>query len=214
VAALTLIMTSLPASAGDYTRKGTFHVGGGFNFPVGDADTYFNDSGTLSIGGGRHLNKQFSLAIEWTHNWMAIDPEVVDRAQEVYGDSVTFDDTRASQWSVCLNLYRRFNADADIVPWVTGGVGYYKRNLQITQTVMYYYPPIWDPWWGWIDGGWAPGEAITGSRETSGFGWNAGIGLDMEIDSGASLFIDARYHEANVDGVKLQMVPIQAGIRW
>jgi opacity protein-like surface antigen len=149
--------------------------------------------------------------MEWTHNWLAIDPAVLEHANS---DSIQFDNAHASQWSLTLNLVRKFNADKDIVPWITGGVGYYKRNLQLTQNVAVYYPPIWDPWWGWIDGGWAPGEAVTGSRETSGFGWNAGAGLDMEIDSGAYLFIDVRYHEANVNGARLQMVPVLFGIRW
>jgi len=218
IASIVLVLTMLAltgAVAGAQSfHKGTFEAGGGFNFPVEESNKYFNDSGSLMIGGGRNINKQFALHIEWTHNWMAIDPAVLQRYQEAHSDSFTFDNAHASQWSLTLNLVRKFHADKDIVPWITGGVGYYKRNLQLTQNVNVYYPPIWDPWWGWIDGGWAPGEAVTGSRETSGFGWNAGAGLDMEIDNGASLFIDVRYHEANVNGAKLQMVPVLFGIRW
>jgi len=178
---------------------------------VSEANDYLNSSGTLLIGGGRNLGQSSTIQVEWTHNWLAIDPAVLERAAS---DSMTFDDAYASNWSMTLNMYRRFNPDNDIVPWITGGIGYYKRNLQITQNAMVYYPPIWDPWWGWIDGGWAPGEVITGSRETAGFGYNIGVGVDLEIENGASLFIDARYHQAFLEGVDTTIIPIMAGIRW
>ncbi len=211
IALLGIVATSHPASAAGYYRKGTFFAGGGFNFPAGETADYLTSSGSMVIGGGRNLTEATALQVEWTHNWLGIAPEVLDRASS---DSVHFDNAYASSWSVTLNLVRRLNPKNDVVPWVTGGVGYYKRNLQLTQNVSVYYPPIWDPWWGWIDGGWGPGEAITGQREAYGFGFNVGVGLDMEIDSGASLFIDARYHQAFTDGVDVVLVPIMAGIRW
>jgi hypothetical protein len=211
IAVLAILAASLPAEAGNYYRKGTFEAGGGFNFPVGETNDYFNSSGTMLIGGGRNINQSSTVQIEWTHNWLSIDPAVIERAQS---DSVQFDDAHASMWSVTLNFVRRFGPEKEIVPWLTGGIGYYKRNLQITQNMYVYYPPIWDPWWGWIDGGWAPGEVITGSRETSGFGYNVGFGFDTQIDSGASLFIDVRYHQAFLDGSDVTLIPIQAGIRW
>jgi len=211
IAVLAVMASGLPAQAASYYHKGTFEAGGGFNIPVSEANDYLNSSGTLLIGGGRNLGQSSTIQVEWTHNWLAIDPAVIERAQS---DSVTFDDAHASLWSVTLNFVRRINPSSDIVPWFTGGIGYYKRNLQITQNAYVYYPPIWDPWWGWIDGGWAPGEVITGSRETSGFGFNVGGGFDTQIDSGASLFIDIRYHQAFLDGVDVTLIPIMAGIRW
>lgn len=211
IALLGLVATSLPAAAAGYYRKGTFFAGGGFNFPSGETANYLTSSGSMVIGGGRNITEATALQVEWTHNWLGIDPAVLDRAAS---DSVTFDNAYASSWSVTLNLVRRLNPKNDIVPWVTGGVGYYKRNIQLTQNVNVYYPPIWDPWWGWIDGGWGPGEAITGQREAYGFGFNVGVGLDLEIDSGASLFLDARYHQAFTDGVDVVLIPVMAGVRW
>ena len=211
VAVLAVCLSSVPSEAAGYWRKGTFVMGGGFNFPVGELDQYMNSSGSMMVGGGRHLSKTMTAQVEWNHNWLGIDPAVIDRAQS---DSVTFSNAYASDWSMTLNLIRRFNPDRDIVPWLTGGIGYYKRNVQLTENVLVYYPPLWDPWWGWIDGGWAPGEAITGNREASGFGFNVGVGVDLEIESGASLFLDVRYHQANLDGVNVTIVPVMAGIRW
>jgi hypothetical protein len=197
------------AGAAPY-HKGTFAMGGGINTPVGEVNPYLNSSGTIYFGGGRNINRANALMIEYTHNWLSVAPEVIERAQT---DSTTFQDVHASLWSIDLNLLHRFNADSDIVPWVTAGGGYYKRNILLTQNALVYYPPIFDPWWGWIDGGWGPGEAVTGQHTSSGFGFNVGGGIDFDIE-GASLFLDARYHMAFMDGVNMQIVPIMAGVRW
>jgi len=200
-----------PASAGSYDHRGTFVAAGGINSPVGESNPYLNSSGSFYFGGGRNLNRANALMVEYTHNWLSVAPEVIDRAQT---DSTTFQDVHASLWSITLNLVHRFNAESDIVPWLTAGGGYYKRNILLTQNALVYYPPIFDPWWGWIDGGWGPGEAITGQHTSSGFGFNVGAGIDLGIEGGASLFLDARYHMAFMDGINMQIVPIMAGVRW
>jgi opacity protein-like surface antigen len=127
---------------------------------------------------------------------------------------VQFDNAYASLWSTTLNATFRFNPDGRIVPYISGGAGYYKRNIQITQNALVYYPPIWDPWWGWIGGGWAPGEAVVGQRSDAGLGVNVGAGVDFGIEGGASLFLEVRYHHAILDGVDMQIVPVMAGVRW
>jgi len=213
--ALALAVTSIPrgaaAESSYYLRKGTFAMGGGFNLPAVDTDEFFNSSGVFHMAGGRHLNPATTIQVEWNHNWLAIAPEVLDRANS---DSLQFDNAHSSMWSITLNLLRRINPEGEIVPWIGGGAGYYKRNILITQNALVYYPPIWDPWWGWIGGGWVPGEAVTGERSDSGFGFNVGLGIDMSIEGGASLFVDARYHHAAMPGVDMDIIPITFGVRW
>jgi opacity protein-like surface antigen len=117
-------------------------------------------------------------------------------------------------WSITLNGIYRYKPHNPFVPWVTGGGGYYKRNLLITQNSLFYVPPFFDPWWGWIGGGWVPGEAITGKRSDNGFGFNVGIGVDIQMDAGLSMFVDARYHHAYMPGVDMDIIPIMFGLRW
>jgi len=211
VAALLCGLSPAPAEAGAYYRKGTFFIGGGFNDNVGGSAQYFNSSGTFHMGFGRNVTERFTLQGEYTHNWLSIDPAVIDRAES---DSVQFDNAYASMWSMTLNGVIRFRPGTDMRPWITGGFGYYKRNLQITQNALVYWPPFWDPWWGWVDGGWGPGEAISGERETSTIGYNVGAGIDFEIEGGASLYIDVRYHYAPMDGTDMQVIPVTFGVRW
>lgn len=200
-----------PAGAEPYEHKGTFLMGGGFNNPVGTAHQYLNSSGTIMFGGGRNIFDHFALEVEYTHNWLAVDPDVLDRAAT---DSTEIAGTNASLWSVTLNGVLRFGDLDDNIPWITFGAGYYKRNIQLTQATYTYVPPVWDPWWGWVGGGWVPGETIVGSRADVGLGFNVGIGFDFPIESNGVLFVEARYHRAFLPGVEPQIVPVMAGLRW
>ncbi|HTO90152.1 MAG TPA: outer membrane beta-barrel protein [Candidatus Sulfotelmatobacter sp.] len=216
-AGLLLVSALAPALASAqnmYQHKGTFVLGGGMNAPVGEINPYLNSSGSFYFGGGRNLNRRFALQVEYTHNWLAVDDAVIQRAADETQDSTQIQNAHASLWSVTLNGVLRFREDTDVVPWITAGGGYYKRNLILTANALVYYPPIWDPWWGWIDGGWGPGQAVVGQRASSGFGFNVGGGIDFEIENGASLFLEARYHMAFMDAVNMQIVPVMAGIRW
>jgi opacity protein-like surface antigen len=210
-AALLVLAASQSAWAYHYDRKGTFVIGGGFNNPVGGSHQYFNTGGSLFIAGGRHLNDKNTIQLEWLYNWVSISQAVVDKAQS---ESLQVDDAYGDNWSLTLNWVRRLNTTKDIVPWITGGFGIYLRTIEITQTLLVYYPPIWDPWWGWIGGGWAPGEVVTGQREDSGAGFNVGGGIDFAIENGASLFIDVRYHYSNLSGLAIEQVPVTFGVRW
>jgi len=210
VAPVVLALASTTAFAG-YRHQGTFVMAGGITTPVGETNPYLNSSGSFFFGGGRNINQRFAVEVEYTHNWLAVDPVVIEMAQS---DSTQLQDVHASLWSVTLNGILRFNEDSDIVPWITAGGGYYKRNLQLTQAALIYYPPIFDPWWGWIDGGWSTGEAIVGQRSATGIGYNVGFGIDLEIEQGTSLFLEVRYHQAFMDGVDMQIVPVMAGVRW
>ena len=209
LAGLAFVTTN--ASAASYYHKGTFVMAGGINSPVGATSPYLNSSATVSFAGGRNINQKLALQAEYTHHWLAIDQNVIQQAQ---ADSVQLSDAHASLWSITLNGVYRLHPDRDIVPWLTAGGGYYKRNLLLTENALIYYPPVWDPWWGWIDGGWGPGEAVVGRRTASAFGFNVGLGVDFGMEGGSSMFIEARYHHAFMDGVAMQLIPVMAGLRW
>lgn len=211
--ALATVLSAAPAMTDPsdyYTRRGTFLVGGGINSPVGETQTYLNSGGTIFFGGGLNFRRRFALQVEYTHNWQSIAPDVIDHAQS---DS-TFTDVSARLWSLALNGVLRFNVDNHYVPWVTAGAGYYKRNLELAHGAQVYYPPVWDPYWGWIDGGWVPGEAIVGQRSATGPGFNVGFGIDFKIEGSANVFFEARYHHATLDGVDMQLIPVMVGFRW
>jgi opacity protein-like surface antigen len=215
-AAISVIAVLMPAlamaEASDYyDHKGTFALGGGWNQPFGSTTQYLNSSGSVFFAAGRNLGPRLALQGEFTHNWLTVDPDVLQRASS---DSVQITGSSARMWSISLNAVFRFKGRTGAIPWVTGGVGYYKRSIELSTTTQTYTPPVWDPWWGWIDGGWIPGESIVGERNDAGTGFNFGGGLDLPIDGGTLLFIDARYHHAILDEKDMELVSIMAGLRW
>lgn len=215
-AAISWIAVLMPAlamaEASDYyDHKGTFALGGGWNQPAGSTTQYLNSSGSFYFAAGRNLGSRLALQGEFTHNWLTIDPDVLQRASN---DSVQITGSSARMWSVTLNAVFRFKGRTGAIPWVTGGVGYYKRSIELTTATQTYVPPVWDPWWGWIDGGWVPGESIVGERNDAGTGFNLGFGVDFPIDGGTLLFVEARYHHAILDEQDMELVPIMAGLRW
>lgn len=214
IPALIAILAPAPvrAEASDYyTHNGTFALGGGFNQPAGSTTQYLNSSGSFLLAAGRNVGSRFALQGEFTHNWLTLDPDVLDRASS---DSVQITSSSARMWSVGLNAVFRFKGRTGMVPWVTGGVGYYKRSIELSTDTQTYVPPVWDPWWGWIDGGWVPGESIVGERSDAGTGFNLGAGIDLPLDGDTMLFIDVRYHHALLDGKDFEIVPIMAGLRF
>lgn len=77
--AITHLALASSASAG-YRHRGTFVMGGGVNTPVGETNPYLNSSGSFFFGGGRNINQRFAVEVEYTHNWLAVDPVVIERA--------------------------------------------------------------------------------------------------------------------------------------
>ena len=73
---------------------------------------------------------------------------------------------------------------------------------------------ICDPWWWWCRPGLVPGTVIVASESTTEFGWNVGVGISFEVGLGNELFLEARYHQIDLDRAKTEFIPISFGYRW
>jgi hypothetical protein len=96
------LTNAVDASAGGYTRRGTFAFAGGVTNPSGDINEFTNSSGVIHFAAGRHISRTHTLQIEWTHNWLSIDPAVIDRAAT---DSASIDNAYASMYPEHVGLY-------------------------------------------------------------------------------------------------------------
>jgi hypothetical protein len=63
----------LPPSGHVRHGRGSQHAGG-------ETNPYLNSSGSFFFGGGRNINQRFAVEVEYTHNWLAVDPVVIERA--------------------------------------------------------------------------------------------------------------------------------------
>ncbi|MFL6603861.1 MAG: hypothetical protein ACJ8R9_21385 [Steroidobacteraceae bacterium] len=116
-----------------------------------------------------------------------------------------------------------YGADADLqldlapassrAKWyLFGGAGWYREQTYLRQ-VSLEYGTYCDPYFC------APGyfPFLTAAQRTTSpwhSSWNAGMGLELSTDNGASFFIEARYQRISQYNDKLQFVPIRVGLRF
>ncbi len=118
-------------------------------------------------------------------------------------------------WSLSVNTIWGPDTAGSVGFYVTGGVGLDFIDGKVTTQALVYYPPICDPWYWWcIPGGVGPGTVIAGEKDTTEFAWNAGLGVDFELNGGSKVYIEAKYHSAETDRASTEVIPIVIGYRW
>jgi hypothetical protein len=106
---------------------------------------------------------------------------------------------------------------APLTPNISGfalaGIGVAHRRIALTQTLAYgdYFC---DPWFGYCDFGLVPGENVVASDNTTGFEWNAGLGLDFSLGGGETLFVEVRFTRIQTPTQPTDFVPIRVGLRF
>ncbi len=126
--------------------------------------------------------------------WNGPDLPVGIRADVVY-HRFTFKDVSNANQSITagtLNAVYMFSTDKDaqISPYVIGGVGYYHASFSCSSC----------------------GTGETSSSDNK-FGVNGGAGVTIPL-SGFSTFIEARYHNVFTDGGSTKFIPISVGIMF
>lgn len=105
---------------------------------------------------------------------------------------------------------------APLTPYITAfalaGIGVAHRHIALTQTVAFgdYFC---DPWFGYCDYGLVPGQEVVASDNTTGFSWNAGLGLDFALRNGQTFFVEARFTRIQTTQ-PTDFVPIRVGLRF
>jgi Outer membrane protein beta-barrel domain len=98
---------------------------------------------------------------------------------------------------------------APVNPWMrlymTGGVGFGYRRLELTQNGFFcnsfFCGPAFDQ------------NALVASQDTTHFAWNAGLGMDFVLPRGQSWFIEARYERIETQE-PTEFIPIRFGFRF
>ena len=105
---------------------------------------------------------------------------------------------------------------APLTPYITAfavaGVGVAHRRIALTQTVPV-SGYLCDPWFGYCDFGYVPGQVVVASDNTTQFAWNAGLGLDFDLRNGESFFVEARFTRMQTPQ-PTDFVPIRVGLRF
>lgn len=118
----------------------------------------------------------------------------------------------AIDWSMdkyahALNATYHF-FDGPLTPYVQLGIGYAKLDSNIIRDVV--TGCWWDPWWGYIC------DTQLRSYDSSGFAWNAGLGLRWDLNE--AFFLRGGYNRESVDtdagSLDFDTFSLEFGLMW
>jgi hypothetical protein len=185
-------------------------VGGGFNAPIGNDNSFISWGGNFTVGGGVHLNDYVSLLAEYQFmgnglpDWLAAD--------------AGSDGGHVHIWSLTLSpVVDLFPHETNSV-YLTGGGGFYRKVTSFTDQVA-----VYDCYYFcYVD----TANVVVGHFSSNQGGMNVGFGLTHKLGgkfgSGRTkVFAEARYlfldtpkiGETNGLGTT-GLVPVTFGLRW
>lgn len=206
LATLMLLLSAATAQARpDKSWRAWFgHVAVGANLPQAETADVVEDGFGLSGG-----------AFFWPETWPVgfrfdlglhkfdIEDSFVAAADATDGEVDTLLLTSAAVWSP---FEGRFGLD------LIGGVGVYRLEGELTDP-GFYRGTVCDPWLWWCFPTILEGDRVVADESATEFGYNAGVSLNFELESGSVFYVEAIYHWINTDEPG-EFVPVSIGFRW
>lgn len=200
--------------AGQSYRPLHWQIEGGYSPTVGTTSNYLQGGWTLGGGLtwypspvsplGLRLDLSYS-EYNATHNLIVQNETALD-TQIDHGVGRT--------WGGDLDGQLDFALGPSVKGYLIAGIGTYKRQIELYQTVLG-GGIFCDAWWGFCEPGFFPADSVV-DRTTSSwkFAWNAGVGINVPLANGMSWFVDARYLRIGPEDQKTEFVPIRIGLRF
>lgn len=196
-------------------RHFMFNVGGGVSFPISDAGNRFKTGGGFQVGAGFQFQRNLGVTGEYYYS-----------AYDVQADVLTGTGVDGNHFM----QYGSLNAIWNVIPrsplgfYIIGGPGLYYRKVELTKLAGVAAVPYCDPWLYYCATDVVPVSEILGSRSSTDFGLNAGLGITLKVYGDLRLYVEGRYHyifgpsfnlptggTKHADG---QYIPVNFGIRY
>jgi len=197
---------------GQYDNRGQrpglrwgFEAGGGFNAPVGNDIPYITWGGNLTIGGGLHLSRVFTLLGEYQFIADKLPGALVAAGGGDTGNAHINSITLAP----VINLFPKSTNSI----YLTGGGGWYHKSTNWNVLVGYDF-------YGY------PVYATLHSFSSDQWGANGGLGFSHRLggvygDGTIKLFAEARYLWINTPPIgepnglgRTELIPVTFGVRF
>jgi opacity protein-like surface antigen len=207
ITALALCVTvgagQLSAQAASGARVG---LAAGVSIPTGPLANRVN-SGPEVAGSVELQSRRFPLGLrgELSYSGFGLSDRFINSIPGA-------NDGNAYMASATLNLVYDINRSGRLRPYLIGGAGAYRRHVEVDRPDGVGLVTVFDPFWGFVNEAF-PAEAVERSRTQTKFGLNGGAGLAVAAGP-ASLFAEARYHDAFTEGRHTTMVPIRIGVQF
>jgi hypothetical protein len=206
LAAALLVSFAGMAAAQREDHGWTGNVGAGFTPLVGSMNTRLDNGWNISFGAGYHFTSRFSLGAQAMYNGLSVNSSVLRE--------LAVPDGNARVWAITAEPRLTFGRRYKFMPYVVGGVGYYRRVVEFTQPTLIPVT-VFDPFFFTFNPVLIRGNVVLGRIIRDGVGGNAGAGFQIPIgQSGFKLFAEARFHYAGDGGVPTRMVPFTVGLRY
>lgn len=194
-------------SSGDlYFHRWSANIGGGFSPLLGDIHSRLNNGWHVTGGAAYRFNHYLSLGGQVMYNGFRVSDRVLNEAAVPDGNS--------HLWAFTAQPMLEFAPRHGFNPYLVGGVGYYRRVVQFTRPTVVQID-IFDPFFFGVFPVLVPANQVLGTITDDGIGGNAGVGVNWRIgDSDAQVFLEARYHYADVGSIITRMIPITLGLRF
>ena len=202
------------AAKPDKSWKNWFgHFSFGYVAPQDDFGDFVDDTWTLS-GGATWWPGAVGLDFElgWT------DFDLSKETIRLINDSLEppstgeVDDGYITDWSFTVDAIWGPDTSGKVGFYLMGGVGTYYLDGRLTTTGLVYYPPVCGINWcypGWV----GTGNIVVGSESSWEFGYNGGIGINLNLASGSQVYFEVKYHYIDMEE-SLTYIPFQIGYRW
>jgi opacity protein-like surface antigen len=191
-----LLVAAMPAAAQSDDKKVNFNIGGGYTFALSDVRNYLGDGYNVNVGLIFNVKPTVGFQVEYGFNGLgqkqvqlpvSPTPSGSSTDQPFYADM--------NMQFVDFNLIVKPKTSGKAAPYLIAGIGYYYRPVKVTTPSVGYVPGYCSPWWYvCYPGGWVPTTSIIGSRSSSDFGMDFGVGVNVKAGDSASVYFEARYH--------------------
>jgi opacity protein-like surface antigen len=185
-----------------------WQVWGGANVPTGKSSSLLQTGWNFGTGVTfRQPDSPFGLRVDFSYAANNATSHGLYEASSASGLSIN--GGWADVWSLTANGEYRVSFSDSVRGYVIAGIGAYYTQVQLTE-VGYGY--VCNPWWGYCYVG--TGNTVVASNSSTHFGWNAGLGVDFKLQSGKSLFVEARYTWIDTPHPTIEYIPIVFGVRF
>jgi hypothetical protein len=195
-----LVLAGSAAAQPDKGRDWTGNIAIGWSGVQGDAGDVLGDDLIIN-GGAVYKPSDWPVGLFFDGAWSNYDikSSLLDAAG-LEGDVLNFSISTGLLWSRPIS--------GNVGFYLQGGFSGYYLDAEVTEdtTVV-----VCDPWWWWCYP--AAGEYVWQSKDTTEWGYNAGIGISFDLASDSQFYVEGRYHWIETDR-SVEYTPIVIGFRW
>jgi opacity protein-like surface antigen len=187
-------------------------IGGGPVIPLAEAGDRFNVGPGFNAGIGFNFNPYLGVQLEGFWSRYGVNGDLFN--------STDLDADHRMQYGV-LDVVANVVRSGPFTAYLLAGGGLYYRRVQLTQFAGTAVVPACDPWLYYCYPSAVSVETILGTRSSTDWGLNGGVGFSVRVASGLRVYAEGRYHYIfgpeiinSSDKANGEYIPVMFGLRF